>query len=134
MPRWLAFSSVALTVGLALAATWAFFHASTLRVWRNRLEGVPPPPTASYYRRQRLAFFQAQTPPPGSWVFAGDSQIALTDWYDLLSGRVPAVNRGISMERIDELTGRLPEIARLHPATLVLMTGVNDLSAGATPV
>ena len=60
-------------------------------------------------------------------------QIALTDWFDLLDAGVPAVNRGISTERIEGLIERLPEIARLHPATLVLMTGVNDLIAGVSP-
>ena len=65
-------------------------------------------------------------------LFLGDSHLEIGKWYTLFRGRFPIRNMGISMSRITDAT----EIAeRLDPgkaSALVILSGSNDLTAGAS--
>jgi lysophospholipase L1-like esterase len=78
-------------------------------------------------QQMRLDQFAELGPVPGAVVFLGDS---ITEWglWDEWFPEVTTSNRGISGDRIADLTARL-DSALSAPTAVFLMVGTNDLSA-----
>jgi lysophospholipase L1-like esterase len=62
-------------------------------------------------------------------VFVGDSLTAAGLWDEWLEG-YQVINRGISGETTSQLNERIGQITEFSPATVCLMSGINDLADG----
>src|SRR5215469_7975115 len=60
-------------------------------------------------------------------IMAGDSQIEMGDWYQLLGGSFAVRNCGLSRARISDVTELISAIADRDPKEVVLMCGINNL-------
>jgi lysophospholipase L1-like esterase len=76
---------------------------------------------------------QTQPAEAGRVVFLGDS---ITDMWNLsqyFPGK-PYVNRGISGQTTPQMLVRMyPDVINLHPSTLVILAGTNDIAANTGP-
>ncbi|MBL7978935.1 MAG: hypothetical protein JNN12_11400 [Bacteroidetes Order II. Incertae sedis bacterium] len=86
---------------------------------------------ASAYYKDRVTFFNLQTK-PCRVALLGDSLIDIGDWAEL-GQDFGVVNRGISGDTIIGLTARLRESLACNPQKVVVLIGINDLIAGASP-
>jgi lysophospholipase L1-like esterase len=78
----------------------------------------------------RLARWQASPAPAGALALAGDSLAA-----EVPPDRLPApfLSRGWPGETVAELSRRIGETLARDPATLILLTGTNDVLRGRDP-
>ena len=60
-------------------------------------------------------------------IMAGDSQIEMGDWYQLLDGSFAVRNCGFSRARISDVTELISAVADRNPKEVVLMCGINNL-------
>src|SRR5581483_9414474 len=74
-----------------------------------------------------------QPPDPKRVVFMGDS---ITDFWKLdeyFPGK-PYVNRGISGQTTPQMLARMyPDVIELHPAAMIVLAGINDVSRNTGP-
>jgi lysophospholipase L1-like esterase len=66
-------------------------------------------------------------------VFLGDSLTAHCEWRELFGDRFPILNRGIIGDTSAGVLNRMGEVARLRPAIVFLMVGINDGLTGNGP-
>lgn len=62
-------------------------------------------------------------------IMAGDSQIELGRWYDLLGGSFAVRNCGLSRAKISDVTELISAVADRNPKAVVLMCGINNLGS-----
>jgi lysophospholipase L1-like esterase len=62
-------------------------------------------------------------------IIAGDSQIEMGDWYQLLGGSYAVRNCGLSRAKISDVTDLISAIADRNPKEVVLMCGINNLGS-----
>jgi lysophospholipase L1-like esterase len=62
-------------------------------------------------------------------IMAGDSQIEMGDWYELLGGSFAVRNCGLSRAKISDVTELISAIADRNPKEVVLMCGINNLGS-----
>ena len=114
-----------------LAAAWAGPAAAQYA----RIENA-----SSAHWHARVAAFAQERVVPGGIVFLGDSMTERFPLQALLGAATPRalVNRGIGGDKVGGwrywgLLDRLDAVLALHPAQLVLMIGINDLTHAGTP-
>jgi lysophospholipase L1-like esterase len=62
-------------------------------------------------------------------IIAGDSQIEMGDWYQLLGGSFAVRNCGLSRAKISDVTELISAMADRNPKEVVLMCGINNLGS-----
>ena len=117
------------------------------------LEPTPKHTDSSVYRG-RKSIFASLPRRQAALVFAGDSITDFCQWPELIPGtsfnrsakspvlrtspawaesnQSPALNRGISGDTIEGLTGRIGELLKDRPRQLFVMIGSNDFLGGRT--
>ncbi|MDO9153995.1 MAG: GDSL-type esterase/lipase family protein [Paludibacter sp.] len=110
--------------------------ASGYKVWTEILKPyvneVSPSSTIKFenpYYLTRLKAHRAETIPPNSVIFIGNS-ITEQGWWSILLKNNKIVNRGIGGDNTLGILNRLPEILQAKPKKIFLMTGINDITAG----
>ncbi|MBN8588593.1 MAG: hypothetical protein J0L94_09755 [Rhodothermia bacterium] len=85
----------------------------------------------SAYFQDRITFFEHQKK-PCRVALLGDSLTDIGDWVEMGSD-LGVVNRGISGDTIAGLKSRLKQSLACKPKKVVVLIGINDLIAGASP-
>lgn len=110
---------------LSLAA-----NAAGAGVWVWRYAGRRGP-TLRSREEARAAQFHELAAAHRDVVLVGDSLTDRGEWAELLDR--PVANRGIAGDRIADVRARLDDVVALEPRVLLVLIGVNDLLAGASP-
>jgi len=121
MTRWIA--ALSLAANLALAG-----------IWVSRRVGRPPvAPSREQARAELLRELAAprDLATPRDVVVLGDSLTERGEWWELLDR--PVANRGIAGDTVEAVRARLGDVAALAPRVVLVLVGVNDLLAGASP-
>lgn len=129
---------LAVSVCLNVLALAAAIHTvekrggwSYLRLQWNREGAAKPldPDRSNYLHRESL--FERLPKPQNRVVFVGDSLTQYGEWAEMFPG---ALNRGIGGDTSAGLLQRVTTVTALHPRTIFLMIGANDLfNLGLTP-
>ena len=85
----------------------------------------------STFVERRLDAMEASQVERADIVFLGDSITHEGMWDEYFPDHV-AVNRGVGGDRVQQVVARFDDVAKIQPAKLFLMIGVNDLNSGAS--
>ena len=105
------------------------------RVYRRLISHLPAVQRENWNRtlaekkRELSSKWQDQRP---LIILAGDSQIEFRNWYDLFAGGWAVRNCGLARAKIADVTQLVSAIGDQRPKMVVLMCGINNLSAGET--
>ncbi len=123
---------VILLFALAIMGWWMQRQCSTGDIQEILSQYVLKRKTgATAYYKDRVTFFALQTK-PCRVALLGDSLTDIGDWAEL-GQDLGVVNRGISGDTIEGLKGRIRESLACNPEKVVVLIGINDLIAGASP-
>lgn len=90
-------------------------------------------PRVDIYRIDRMDQLQRlATTTRADVVLVGDSLTDHGEWRELLAA-IDVANRGIAGDTIAGVTARIDTVLALHPKTVAVMIGINDLLAGTPP-
>lgn len=129
--KWLIALSLSLNALLMWGVVWLAGQALGVAAapGASFTEGVSEPNPAESTVYRRATSIHALTPvEAGDIVFAGDSQIAVCSWAELLGATVVR-NRGIDGDGVFGLAARLGMVLEGPPAQIYILTGGNDLWA-----
>jgi lysophospholipase L1-like esterase len=118
-------------MALSLLANAAFIALAVYLFASGRHLRLAYPHLTTEYR-ERMDLFRAMPAHRTRAVFLGDSITYRCEWAELFGDR-NIVNRGINGDGLAGMCERAGEIARLHPAGIFILGGLNDLGMKRDP-